>query len=102
MTLAVTKPTMPTGVALTQGAVPHSLQFPNPHPAAIQGCLEKAAPEAWEEGRGLREREAHIKDLEASDVQDPDEQDVLPLGLVQSLADVQDQPVEHALISGLG
>ena len=62
----------------------------------------KRQPQRLGRREGAREREAHIKDLEASDVQDPDEHDVLPLGLVQSLVDVQDQPVEHALIDGLG
>ena len=43
----------------------------------------------------------HIKDLKASDVQDPDE--VLPglLG-VQLLVDVGDHPQEHLLIDGFG
>lgn len=43
----------------------------------------------------------HIKDLKASDVQDPDE--VLPglLG-VQLLVDAGDHPQEHLLIHGLG
>lgn len=47
-------------------------------------------------------RGAHIKDLEASDVQDPDERGTLPLGLVQSLVNAQHQPAEHSLIGGLG
>ena len=44
---------------------------------------------------------AYIKDLKASDVQDPDE--VLPglLG-VQLLVDAGDHPQEHLLIHGLG
>ena len=43
----------------------------------------------------------HIKDLKASDVQDPDE--VLPglLG-VQLLVDAGDHPQEHLLIDGFG
>lgn len=45
---------------------------------------------------------AHIKDLEAGDVQDPDEGGALALGLVQSLVDAQHQPAEHALVGGLG
>lgn len=46
--------------------------------------------------------EAHIKDLEAGDVQDPDEGGALPLGLVQSLVDAQHQPAEHPLVGRLG
>lgn len=53
----------------------------------------------WRRGH---EAEAHIEDLEAGNVQDPDEGGALPLGLVQSLVDAQHQPAEHAFVGGLG
>lgn len=49
-----------------------------------------------------QEGDAHIEDLEAGDVQDPNERGALPLGLVQGLVDTQHQPAEHALVGGLG
>ena len=45
---------------------------------------------------------AHLKDLEAGDVEDADEGGPLPLGLVQRLVEPHHQPAEHALVRGLG
>lgn len=44
--------------------------------------------------------QAHLKDLEASDVQHPDEELPLHLG-VQGLVDPDHQPLEHLVIDGL-
>lgn len=44
----------------------------------------------------------HLKDLKASDVEDADEGGSLPLGLVQSLVDPEDQAAEHSLIRSFG
>lgn len=49
--------------------------------APQRGCTDK------EQAAQGREAETHIKDLEAGDVQDPDERGPLALGLVQGLVD---------------
>lgn len=72
---------------------------------AERGFTDKEEePEAKEAARRTRgpQEEAHVEDLEAGDVQNPDEGGALPLGLVQGLVDAQHQPAEHALVGGLG
>lgn len=44
----------------------------------------------------------HLKDLEASDVQDADERGALAFGPVQSLVDAMDEPAEQPLVCRLG
>ena len=71
------------------------------NPVGIQQSRHKVEYHLFKQLKGPFIQTTHIKDLKASNVQDPDE--VLPglLG-VQLLVDAGDHPQEHLLVDSLG